>query len=83
MENAIRPIALGRKNWLFAGHPNGAKAGALFYSLVETVKLNNLEPYAYLRYLFENLPLAKNNEQIKALMPQYIDRSLIPSPFSS
>jgi len=69
IENAIRPIALGRKNWLFAGHPNGARAGALFFSLIETAKLNNLEPYAYLRYLFEQLPLAQSEEDLHKLMP--------------
>jgi transposase len=83
VENAIRPIALGRKNWLFAGHPNGAKAGALFFSLIETAKLNDLEPYAYLRYLFENLPLAEGKEEIKKLMPQYIDPNCLPSPTAS
>jgi hypothetical protein len=80
VENAIRPFALGRKNWLFAGHPNGAKAGALFFSLIETAKLNNLEPYAYLRYLFEQLPLAQSDEDLKRLMPQHIDPALLPSP---
>jgi len=74
---------MGRKNWLFAGHPNGANAGALFFSIIETAKMNNLEPYAYLRYLFENLPLASTEEEIKMLMPQYIDRTLIPSPLAS
>jgi hypothetical protein len=83
VENAIRPFALGRKNWLFAGHPNGAKAGALFFSLIETAKLNNLEPYAYLRYLFEQLPLAQSDEDLKSLMPQHIDPALIPSPSAS
>ncbi len=83
LENAIRPIALGRKNWLFAGHPNGAKAGALFFSLVETAKRNAIEPYAYLRYLFEHLPYAKSEEEMKMLLPQYIDPDLIPSPIAS
>ena len=41
-ENAIRPFVVGRKNWLFAGHPNGAEAGATFFSLVETAKANGL-----------------------------------------
>lgn len=77
VENAIRPFAVGRKNWLFHGSPSGAEAGALFYSLIETAKLNGLEPYSYLRYLFENLPLAKTQDGIKKLMPQYIDKSLI------
>jgi transposase len=83
VENAIRPFALGRKNWLFAGHPNGAKAGALFFSLIETAKMNNLEPYAYLRYLFEQLPLAQSEEDLKRLMPQHIDPALIPAPSAS
>jgi transposase len=78
VENAIRPFAVGRKNWLFHGSPNGAEAGALFYSLIETAKLNGLEPYAYLRYLFENLPLAKTQDDVKELMPQYVDKSIIP-----
>jgi hypothetical protein len=83
IENAIRPIALGRKNWLFAGHPNGARAGALFFSLIETAKKNDLEPYAYLRYLFKNLPYAKDEQEIKMLLPQYVDPDLIPSPKAS
>ena len=78
VENAIRPIALGRKNWLFAGHPNGARAAALFFSLIETAKRSNLEPYAYLGYLFEQLPLAKDKEELRQLMPQHIDPALIP-----
>ena len=77
VENAIRPFAVGRKNWLFHGSPNGAEAGALFYSLIGTAKLNGLEPYAYLRYLFKNLPLAKTQDDIKELMPQYVDKSII------
>jgi hypothetical protein len=42
-----------------------------------------LEPYAYLRYLFENLPLAEGKEEVKMLMPQYTDPSLLPSPTAS
>jgi transposase len=49
VENAIRPVALGRKNYLFAGSHNGAKRAALLYSLVSTARLQNIEPYAYLK----------------------------------
>ena len=73
-ENAIRPFVIGRKNWLFAGHPNGAEASATFYSLVETAKANGLEPYNYLRYIFEKLPLAQTDEDYKNLLPQHVDR---------
>jgi len=47
VENAIRPVALGRKNWLFAGSPEGAQRMAIIYSLVATCKLNNINPYEY------------------------------------
>jgi len=72
-ENAIRPFVVGRKNWLFSGNPEGAQASAVLYSLIETAKANGLEPYRYLRYLFDRLPLAYTSEEYKALMPQYIN----------
>jgi len=68
-ENAIRPFVVGRKNWLFAGTPEGAQASACLYSLIETAKANNLEPYKYLRYLFEKLPFASSEEEYAALLP--------------
>lgn len=74
-ENAIRPFAIGRKNWLFAGSPAGARASANLYSLVETAKANGLEPYRYLRFLFERLPYAKTPEDYRKLTPPHIDRS--------
>jgi transposase len=48
-ENAIRPVALGRKNWLFAGSDSGGERAALFYTLIRTATLNGVEPEAYLR----------------------------------
>ncbi len=48
-ERAIRPIALGRKNWLFAGSDKGGERAASVLSLIETAKLNGLDPEAYLR----------------------------------
>lgn len=69
-ENAIRPFVIGRKNWLFSGHPNGAHAAATLYSLIETAKSCGLEAYHYLRYLFEKIPLAKSEEDHQALLPQ-------------
>jgi transposase len=76
-ENAIRPFVIGRKNWLFAGHPNGAEAAAAFYSLVETAKANDLEPHSYLRYIFETLPLAETIEDYENLLPQHISKDLL------
>lgn len=80
-ENAIRPFALGRKNWLFAGSPSGAQASAVLYSLVETAKANELEPYRYLRFLFERLPYAKTFEDYRKLAPQRIDRKELDAAF--
>ena len=68
-ENAIRPFVIGRKNWLFSDTPKGAKASAALYSLIETAKANSLEPYAYLRHVFKELPAAKSLEEIEALLP--------------
>lgn len=68
-ENSIRPFVIGRKNWLFSGTPEGAESSALLYSLIETAKANGLEPYAYLRYIFEKLPVASSLEDYEALLP--------------
>ena len=68
-ENAIRPFVVGRKNWLFSTSVEGVNASANLYSLIETTKANGLEPYAYLRYLFAELPRAETVEAIEALLP--------------
>ena len=68
-ENAIRPFVIGRKAWLFADTTQGANASAVCYSLVETAKLNALEPYQYLHTLLTQLPYAETVEQIEALLP--------------
>jgi len=77
VENAVRPFAIGRKNWLFAYHADGASASAFFYSIIETAKANGLEPFSYLLHLFENLPFADSRKKIKNLLPMYVDRSKI------
>ena len=76
-ENAIRPFVVGRKNWLFSASVKGVKASANLYSLIETAKANKLEPYAYLRYLFTELPQAETVEAIEALLPGNIDKNQI------
>lgn len=68
-ENAIRPFVIGRKAWLFADTPKGAHASGIFYSLIETAKANDIEPYAYLRHLFNELPYADSVEKLDALLP--------------
>jgi transposase len=81
VENAIRPFALGRKNWLFCYSEEGAHASALYYSLIETAKANGLDPYKYMRYLFENLPAARTEEDYKKLLPQYVDKDQLNKLF--
>ena len=76
-ENAIRPFVVGRKNWLFSATPDGAHASATLYSLIETAKANNLEPYWYLRYLFERLTMVKTQADYRSLLPQYVDKTEI------
>lgn len=75
-ENSIRPFVVGRKNWLFAGSPKGAEASALLYSLIETAKANKLEPYAYLRCIFGQLPVASSLEDYEALLPWNIQEHM-------
>ena len=75
VENSLRPECLGKKNWLFSYTPSGAEASAFFYSITETAKANGLEPYRYMRYLFENLLHAKHEDDFRNLLPQYVDRS--------
>ena len=55
-ERTIRPFTTGRKNWLFSNSVKGAEATACAYSIIETAKANNLDPYKYLTYIFEYLP---------------------------
>ena len=68
-ENAIRPFAVGRRNWLFADTSRGAKASATMYSLIETAKANGLEPYQYLRHVLTHIAAAETVEQVEALLP--------------
>lgn len=68
-ENAIRPFVIGRKNWLFSASQKGAVASANLYSVIETAKANGLEPYAYLKRIFTELPNAKTLEQMESLLP--------------
>jgi len=72
VESAIRPFALGRRNWLYSASPKGAHASAFMYSLVESAKANELEPRAYLQALFERYPLAKTTEERRKLLPMNI-----------
>lgn len=77
IENAIRPFVLGRKNWLFSNTPRGAQSSAVLYSLIESAKANGLEPYKYLRCIFERLPVTDSKEKLRELLPDRITPEMI------
>ena len=68
IENRIRPIALGRSNWLFAGSLRGGQRAAAVMSLIQSAKLNGHDPYAYLKDILERLP-TQPASRIEELLP--------------
>ena len=71
-ENAIRPITLGRKNYLFAGSNRGAERAAMMYSFFGTCKKNDINPYQWLRKVLEVIPTYKVN-RLTELLPQNLE----------
>ena len=67
-ENAIRPLCIGRKNWLFVGSQQAGERAAVVMSLIESAKLNGHDPWAYLKDVFERLPTLKNRD-LESLLP--------------
>lgn len=76
IENSIRPVALGRKNYLFAGSHNGAKRSAMFYSFFASCKINNINPQRWLQYVLENIADYKVNK-LHQLLPNNIDPEIL------
>jgi transposase len=71
-ERSIKPFVIGRKNWLIAHTPRGAKASSAIYSVIVMAKENGLHPFRYLTHLFEQLPKLADLQEPQAL------ESLIP-----
>lgn len=69
VENSIRPVAIGRKNYLFAGSHSAAERAAIFYSLFATCKVHQVDPYKWLKDVLDKLPHWKPNN-LKELLPQ-------------
>ena len=78
-ERTIRPFVIGRNNWIFADTVKGAKASANLYSLVETSKLNGLEPFRYLQHIFKEIPKAQSLAEIELLLPWAVNKDHINS----
>ncbi len=74
-ERCIKPFAVGRKNWLFCGNVNGAKAAANIYSLIASAKIHDLKVFEYLKHVFEELPNADTPKKVEALLPKYLAQS--------
>ena len=69
-ENCIRPVTVGRKNWLFSDSPEGAKANTLYLTMVEMAKVYNLNLYEYLKYVLEQRPSKEvSDDQLEKLAP--------------
>lgn len=68
IENAIRPRALGKRNWLFIGHPEAGARSAILYTLLGSCRRLGINPFDYLKDLFTRLPAAKITE-IKEFTP--------------
>lgn len=74
MENAIRPTAVGKKNWMFIGHPNAGERAAVIYSILISCQRHGVEPLAYLRYVLnQNIP-AMTREQLAKMTPEAFAR---------
>ena len=78
VENAIRPTAVGKKNWLFVGHAEAGQRSAILFSLIESCRRRGVEPYAYLRDVLTRLP-TMTNWTVGALTPAAWPR-LTPGP---
>jgi len=72
-ENAIRPFAIGRKNWLFADTRKGAEASAVCYSLIETAKANSIDPQGYIKHILDHIGEAETLEKLEALLPWNVE----------
>ncbi len=76
IENSIRALALGRKNYMFAGSHHGAENIAMFYSFFGTCKKHGINPQKWLEYVIRNINDTKKS-QLKYLLPQFIDKNLL------
>lgn len=69
VENAIRPSAIGKKNWLFVGHPDAGQRSAIVYSIVISCQRRGVDPLAYLRDVLRRLPTMTTKDDLSALLP--------------
>jgi len=71
IENRIRPIAIGRGNWLFVGSLRAGQRAAAIMSLIHSARLNGHDPYAYLKDVLTRLPTQKNSQIAQLLLHRW------------
>ena len=69
VENAIRPTAIGKKNWLFIGDANAGEISAIHFTIIEACRSRQIDPWEYLRDVLTRLPSMKTS-QISEVMPE-------------
>ena len=79
IENAIRPSALGKKNWLFIGHPDAGDRAAVLYSLLGTCRRYGHNPHDYLKDVLTRLPAMTNQDDLRPLLPRHW-KAVTPAP---
>lgn len=70
VENAIRPSAIGKKNWLFIGHPKAGQRSAIIYTMVENCRLHGIDPLAYLTDVMPRLVDREDGAEVGDLLPR-------------
>ena len=71
IENSIRPCAIGKKNFLFIGHPDAGQRSAIIYSIVGSCQRHGKDPHAYIRDVLARLPAMSNQDDLTPLLPAY------------
>jgi hypothetical protein len=70
VENAIRPSAIGKKNWLFIGHPDAGQRSAIIYSIVVSCQRHGKDPHAYMKDVLTRLPTMSTKDDLSPLLPK-------------
>lgn len=70
VENAVRPLKLGAKNWLFIGREEAGWRSAVLYTMIENLRSQGKDPYAYLKWVFERIPSMTNQDDLRQLLPK-------------
>ena len=70
VENAIRPSCIGKKNWLFIGHPDAGQRSAILYSLIVSCQRHGKDPLAYFKDVLARLPRLTNQDDLRQLTPR-------------